>query len=123
MYDARVARTLTAAASALDNAIYSMNGSLIGGRVHVHRVPRLALAVHSRDVGRGPTELAFTFLEGRTRLYGEVTQTMRAMLQRRWGLRSTVEMERLLAGGMPFAAFAIGCEPTSVNTAVVDTRN
>ena len=75
-HGAHVARTLAAAASALDDAIYAMNGSLIGGHdalfVCTLTVFLVSLSRCARAIwGRGSTDRAFTFLEDRTRLYGE----------------------------------------------------
>ncbi|KAI0690559.1 hypothetical protein C8T65DRAFT_834361 [Cerioporus squamosus] len=125
----RVKRILADVASALDDAIYSVSGSLMGRHGDALFVCMLTafLVSLSRCAhaiwGGGPKDRAFKALEERTRLYGEVTQILRNMLERRWGYRSAFEMERLLAGGIPFAAYAISCAPTSVNTDRVDTVN
>ncbi len=126
----RVKRILADVGSALDDAIYSMSGSLLGGHdalfVCTLTTFLVSLSRCARAIwGAGPADRAFKALEERTRLYGEVTQILRGMLVRRWGTRSrsALEMERLLAGGVPFAAYAISCAPTSVNADGVDTEN
>ncbi|KAI0752514.1 hypothetical protein C8Q80DRAFT_1146525 [Daedaleopsis nitida] len=125
----RVQRTLVRTISALDDAVYASEGCLDHCGPFADLVCALAtflvsLSRWAQAVWGGRAEAGdFRFLEDHTRMYGEVVHILRARLHASWRNRAAGEMERLLEGGIPFAAYATACRPTISNVYTVDTKD
>ncbi|KAI0765383.1 hypothetical protein C8Q74DRAFT_1050657 [Fomes fomentarius] len=115
-------------ASRLDDAIYASNTSLLQGREPMKLCTVMTFLTSLSRCIRAiwGDSRAQDFVEGRTRMFGEVAYTLRTeLLAPRWGERASVEMERLLGGypGIPFVAYALDNAPTVNHVETVDTAN
>ncbi|KAJ7310120.1 hypothetical protein DFH08DRAFT_1046716 [Mycena albidolilacea] len=108
----------------LDHELYLKAGSLVGDGPDSDMICAVATMLASLEncirvvwkVGDGE-------VVERTRMFGEVTQILRQKLAANWGDQASFEMERLLSGGVPFAAYAISCQRTENRVSNVDTAN
>ncbi|KAI6029021.1 hypothetical protein EDC04DRAFT_3091903 [Pisolithus marmoratus] len=115
---------LNAVTTFLDSELYSKSGSLMDDGPDSDMTCAVVTMLSSLEsciqaiwkVGDGK-------VVERTRMFGEVNQILRQKLSAEWGRQASFEMERLLAGGVPFAAYAISRQRTVNNISNVDIAN
>ncbi|KAJ7508991.1 hypothetical protein B0H11DRAFT_1963401 [Mycena galericulata] len=115
---------LKAATTFLDSELYSKSGSLIDDGPDSDMMCAVATMLASLESCiRAIWKVGGGEIVERTQMFGEVNQILRQKLSAKWGEQASFEMERLLSGGVPFAAYAISHQRTVNNVSNVDTAN
>ncbi|KAJ6464028.1 hypothetical protein C8R45DRAFT_1080249 [Mycena sanguinolenta] len=115
---------LTEIARLLDHALYSKSGSLVYIGPDSEMICALVTMLSSLE----NCIRVIWGVEGgeivvRTRMFGEATQILRRKLAANGDYQGSFEMERVLSGGVPFAAYALSCQRMVNNVFSVDTAN
>ncbi|KAJ7124465.1 hypothetical protein C8R44DRAFT_148489 [Mycena epipterygia] len=116
--------TLKAITTSLDRELYSKSGSLVDDGPDSDMMCAMAIMLSSlENCIRAIWKVGGGEVVERTQMFGEVNQILRQKLSAKWGQQASFEMERLLSGGVPFAAYAISLQRTVNNVSIVDTVN